>query len=134
MPDLRSIVNIEEIYSKGENLNKKNFWGFASNHCTKTMNKFTRFIDVYKMSIGWDDMFNEHLNIKFHDIPYEMQLGIILKFFNEATNVQVRLSNVCDKRLTLFVLCDLFDQCELHFDTFTKNIISSSTSFDNFQS
>lgn len=82
-----------------ENLNKKNIWNKLYKTCPKTMKKFCKWIDVYKKKYNWDDMFNAGCETggwkfpnskngrtvapKYHDLPLEMQVGILTKFFLE---------------------------------------------------
>ena len=62
------------------------------------MVKFHAWIDAYKKAVDWEKIFispsiygyNKRFNlkmpetIKFHDLPYEMQFGILLKFVAEV--------------------------------------------------
>lgn len=67
-----------------ENLNKQNFWNELNEKCPAVMAKFCKFIDEYKRKNDWKLMFKSR--IKFHDIPVEMQTGIVVKFIMEITN------------------------------------------------
>lgn len=91
------------------------------------MKLFCIWIDFYKSSVDWDDLFGDSWKDvstpKFHDIPFEMQFGIILAFFAEKINVNIRFQNVLDRPIVLTMICDLFEQCELHFDRFVKQEI-----------
>ncbi len=116
--NLNQLINIEDIVNSNDNLNKHNFWDILYKECPKTMNVFCSFIDNYKMEVQWNLIFSDHLSLKFHDIPFEMQLGIILRFFNDTTNVQVKCTNIVDKKLIIFMLCDLFEQCETFYLSF----------------
>lgn len=76
-----------------ENLNKENFWNDLHKKHPQAVDKFCKWIDEYKKRVGWDQLFmNEYFTgkaekripqIKFHDIPLEMQLGILGQFFIE---------------------------------------------------
>lgn len=74
-----------------ENLNKENFFNEIQLKYPKAMDQFRKWIDEYKSSVFWDILFCNQTYIKpgskfikFHDIPFEMQVGIIDKFFHEV--------------------------------------------------
>lgn len=67
-----------------ENLNKKNFWDEKMKTCPAIMKHFCKFVDEYKREHKWDKLF--HKKIKFHDIPIEMQTGIVVSFIMRITN------------------------------------------------
>lgn len=77
-------------------LNKENFWNEQMEKFPKSMKIFCAWIDEYKKAVDWGNLFNEHLNIKFHDIPYEMQQGIWIAFVKDIEN-------------------DFFEQCEWQY-------------------
>lgn len=68
-----------------ENLNKENFWNEMDARYPAAMHVFKGWIDMYKKEVKWDELFGEDLlePVKFHDLPYEMQIGIILRFISE---------------------------------------------------
>lgn len=78
---------------KTENLNKENFWNQLMEENPLSVKLFCDWMDEYKKIVGWDKLFNDEfretevLRIyeepKFHDIPYEMQIGILIKFFKD---------------------------------------------------
>ena len=83
------------------NLNKENFFNEIEAKYPEAMNEFQQWINDYKFSVVWDCLFNhnphffqtkQHADIsissnwpapKFHDLPYEMQVGIIMRFISE---------------------------------------------------
>lgn len=67
-----------------QNLTKENFWNEQMEKFPKSMKIFCAWIDEYKKTVDWVNLFNEHLNIKFHDIPYEMQQGIWIAFVKDT--------------------------------------------------
>lgn len=67
-----------------ENLNKQNFWDEKMKSCPAIMKHFCKFVDEYKQKNDWKKMFNK--KIKFHDIPVEMQTGIVIAFIMKITN------------------------------------------------
>lgn len=78
---------------KYENLNRKNFWDIAMKMCPLSVTAFTQWIDGYKResyvplntegaTSKWGAVANGY---KFHDLPMEMQVGIIFKFFYERS-------------------------------------------------
>jgi hypothetical protein len=62
----------------GQNLGKQNFWDPLREKCPMLVQRFCDFIDRYKDAVGWNERFGE--KVKFHDIPVEMQIGIICNF------------------------------------------------------
>lgn len=51
------------------------------------MEVFCKWIDEYKKAAGWNELFDNLSSglggIKFHDIPFEMQIGILCKFMQD---------------------------------------------------
>lgn len=85
-------------WKEGENLNKDNFWDAAHVLLPEATKRFCEWIDEYKKiqfpsadhqiaKFNWDMFFGNlitgHYQIKFHHIPFEMQIGIIFRFLNE---------------------------------------------------
>lgn len=77
-----------------ENLNKENFFNDLMKKCPKTVDSFCKWIDEYKKNVNWNKLFNSDSNWqdadgknalapKFHEIPIEMQVGILSRFFIE---------------------------------------------------
>jgi len=80
-----------------ENLNKENFWNDLHSKYPTAVNHFCEWIDKYKAEVGWNKLFNSDSNWqdangknapapKFHDLPFDMQNGIIAKFELELYN------------------------------------------------
>lgn len=76
-----------------ENLNKENFFDRMTALYPGGMQVFHGYVDAYKKQVNWDDLFNSNYQNaegknapapKFHEIPYEMQIGILLKFVSEV--------------------------------------------------
>ncbi len=71
------------------NLNKENFFNQQMIETPKAMAMFCKWIDEYKKEVGWDYLFNNynrivgHPEIKFHDIAFELQIGVLQRFFRE---------------------------------------------------
>lgn len=76
------------------NLNKENFFDAMLEKYPKAMQDFRNWIDEYKFQVNWSSLFNEqeirtdtyYHDIqapKFHDLPYELQYGIIVKYCTE---------------------------------------------------
>lgn len=65
-----------------ENLNKENFWDEMELKFPGAMNVFKQWIDGYKEEVKWDELFGEDLlePVKFHDLPFDMQVGILIRF------------------------------------------------------
>lgn len=80
-----------------ENLNKDNFWNEIEQKYPVQFKYFSEWIDNYKESVGWDSLFGNNIDavhykqhqIKFHDIPLEMQLGVILRFAGETCDPKI---------------------------------------------
>ncbi len=64
-----------------ENLGKENFWDPFMKKCPDAVGKFCKWIDQYKESVSWKTLFQEH--VKFHDVPFEMQYGILIDFLSD---------------------------------------------------
>lgn len=81
-------------------IEKENFFDEMSEKYPQAMDKFKEFIDKYKSSVEWDKLFdkanfnyNHRFNLptnrkslKFHDLPFELQFGVLVAFIIEATN------------------------------------------------
>lgn len=78
------------------NLNKANFFDEAFEKYPDAAKKFHTWIDNYKKEIGWNKLFGNTIRIdirdfidaarapKFHELPFDMQKGIILRFLCET--------------------------------------------------
>lgn len=80
-----------------QNLSKENFWDELHAKYPDGVDLFCKWIDEYKKEVNWNLLFNsdsEYQNTKgknalapkFHDLPYEMQIGIIDRFQTEIFN------------------------------------------------
>lgn len=82
------------------NLNKENFWDELERQFPDAVKRFYDWIDEYKIEAGWDKIFkcNEGTGqvVKFHEVPVEIQMGIISRFLFELTG-----SRAGDKNLVL---------------------------------
>lgn len=72
-----------------EGLTKENFWNEMKQKYPDTMAHFCRWIDEYKKEIQFNELFLngirvEQCRIKFHDLPYAMQLGIWLEYVSQS--------------------------------------------------
>lgn len=75
-----------------ESLTKENFWDALEKECPDSVKEFCTWIDEYKKKNNWDDLFNKNYRmegmkfrgVKFHDIPIEMQSGILMKYGNKV--------------------------------------------------
>ena len=74
------------------NLNKTNF--FTEDLRARypvAMKTFAEWIDQYKIAMEWNVIFNDQEDYtgtpggapKFHDLPFEMQVGILVRFIDE---------------------------------------------------
>lgn len=72
-------------------LTKENFFDAMSEKYPNAMQRFNDFIDKYKTSVNWNELFNDEESYtgtpgnapKFHEIPYELQVGVIMLFIRE---------------------------------------------------
>lgn len=64
-----------------QNLTKENFWNEQMEKFPKSMKIFCAWIDEYKKAVNWTGLFGTD-QMKFHNIPYEMQQGIWIRFAN----------------------------------------------------
>lgn len=71
------------------NLTKESFWNNIEKKFPDAFKKFSIWIDQYKIDVNWDSIFQLKPGmtetIKYHDLPIEMQLGILGKFMIENT-------------------------------------------------
>lgn len=69
-------------------LTKDNCFDELMQKYPKAMKIFCNWIDEYKKEVQWDNLFGNYTatgdigldSIKFHDIPYDMQVGIWIRF------------------------------------------------------
>lgn len=92
LPDIlkQEEMNIRLI----EPMTKENLWNELQEKYPIMMKKFCDFIDEYKRKVRWDEMFGAtvrpdwtHFPPKFHDLPFEMQVGIYMSFVFNTENV-----------------------------------------------
>jgi len=81
-----------------EGLTKENFFNEMNEIFPNAMRLFGKWIDEYKKKVEWDQLFqNKALRnpqqsityptaIKFHNIPYDMQVGIWIAFADTTLN------------------------------------------------
>jgi hypothetical protein len=70
-----------------KNLTKENFWNELYLEYPKNTQIFYDWIDNYKKLINWNLIFSPLL--KFHDLPYSMQLGIWIEFLIDTKNYEL---------------------------------------------
>jgi hypothetical protein len=117
---------------KIENLNKENFWNELQQTCPNAMKVFCKWIDQYKESIDWKSLFyNENIDdengigyrdIKFHHIPYEMQVGIIFRFLTEAFEHKWWTVEVSTRKNTLNYIRNEFFRLETRLTTAKEEV------------
>lgn len=66
------------------NLTKENFFNDLRKQYPAAVDYFSQWIDKYKQEVNWNELFGE--KVKFHDIPFEMQNGILARFELELFN------------------------------------------------
>jgi hypothetical protein len=72
-------------------LSKENFWDELTEKYQLQMLEFTAWIDGYKERTNWNVLFNNFGHrlsgtdeIKYHDLPFAMQLGIFIEYQMDA--------------------------------------------------
>lgn len=73
------------------NLNKESFWNPMRELYPDAVARFCEWIDEYKQIAGWSSLFGPR--VKFDDIPYEMQMGIMNRFFIEHFSSKEEYAN-----------------------------------------
>lgn len=71
-----------------QNLSKATFWDQIKKDHPVQMKQFSEWIDRYKLTDGWFLYIRE--GIKYHDLPFALQIGILAMFFREEFEVQHR--------------------------------------------
>lgn len=61
-----------------DKLSKENYWNEMQAKYPEAVQIFCDWIDKYKEKVGWASLFQD--GIKFHDLPFEFQNGIIARF------------------------------------------------------
>ena len=71
-----------------EGLTKENFFNEMEQQFPNAMKLFCEWIDEYKKAVNWNERFDsESLGInEFNDLPYDMQVGIWIKFADDTLN------------------------------------------------
>ena len=74
-----------------EKLTKENFWNDLYDQYPGEMKKFCDWIDDYKKRVDWQKLFftphaTHKRDIKYHDLPIAMQIGIFLQYVAETEN------------------------------------------------
>jgi hypothetical protein len=78
-----------------QNLTKENFWNRMMEQYPNATKKFCDWIDEYKVSVNWAILFGA--KIKFHDLPYEMQVGIWFSYALSIDNIESYVESIfCD--------------------------------------
>ncbi len=92
-----------------ENLNKISFWDSLHKTYPDAVNRFIEWLNEYKKEVSWEVLFLncaktdfERKEIKFHDIPIEMQFGILIRFNQEVCKdaCQLNYSKSMDLQVT----------------------------------
>ena len=105
------------LISNEDNLNKENFWNKCMEFYPKTTKDFCEFIDSYKQKVHWELLFQNYFNnkvgVKFHDIPFEMQLGIIIRYIFGSSYITVPNIPLV-KSKSIEYICEFFEHQELN--------------------
>ena len=73
-------------------LTKENFWNELREMYPEAVDHFCKWIDRYKEEVGWDGLFGEIF--KFHNLPFDMQNGIIARFDLECYNGRLKTAEI----------------------------------------
>lgn len=60
-------------------LNKKNFWDEMQKECPDAVQDFNKWLYGYYKKVKWEQFMPK---AKFYDLPIEMQVGILFKYFD----------------------------------------------------
>lgn len=75
-----------------QNLSKENFWNILKGMYPDAMDHFCDWIDKYKEEVDWETLFNNNkrwgTGIKFHDLPVEMQIGILGRYEHDISELE----------------------------------------------
>lgn len=63
-----------------KNLSKEDFWNIMYTKIPLATQCFCEWIDTYKAETGWKEKAPDW---KFHDLPIEMQIGVLMLFFED---------------------------------------------------
>jgi hypothetical protein len=61
-----------------QNITNAFFWNALKVQYPEAVQLFNKWVDDYKKEIGWDRYIKP--GVKFHDLPFELQNGIIARF------------------------------------------------------
>lgn len=64
-----------------KNLNKENCWNEIEAKYPDQFSAFASWIDFYKLDNNWKELFSQVEQVKFHDLPLAMQIGILIEYF-----------------------------------------------------
>jgi hypothetical protein len=67
-------------------MSKENFWNDIESRWAGGFEFFKQWIDDYKKEVGWEKLFGTQ--IKYHDLPEAMQIGIFLQYTIEANGTR----------------------------------------------
>ena len=81
-----------------DSLTKENFWNELHAKYPQAVDKFCKWIDEYKKEVDWGHLIlhfphghqKAGLPRKFHDLPFDIQIGILMRYIEEHHNVITR--------------------------------------------
>lgn len=83
------------------NLNKSDFWDPLREIAPDAVDKFCKWVDEYKKEVGWTEKLG--IELKFHDLPFELQVGIIHRFNLEMTVPIDDRNDACESATNHFI-------------------------------
>lgn len=83
--------------NKYEPITRENFFNQFEETHPKGLKHFCEWIDEYKKTVNWKQIFGTEL--KFHDLPFEMQVGILSRY--EAENDPYYIERAEDNMLEM---------------------------------
>lgn len=111
-------------------LSKENFWNKIEELYPKAFAEFSAYIDEYKKSVNWEKLFNGGIHHspeqgfheetrapKFHELPFEMQTGVVNQFLIGRINEEHNPVDV--PKITLFA-----NLARGAFDAIEKKIVN----------
>ncbi len=106
-----------------KNINRENFLDGIKDKYPSAFDHFNKWLGLYKNEVEWIKLFNHGSpryarmgwhNPDFHDLPFEMQAGIIARYLSEVQGEKEKYENVA------LPLC--MARIEKVFDGLNKNI------------
>lgn len=100
------------------NLNKKNFFNEIERSLPEVFYDFSRWIDEYKVNVEWELLFGSR---KFHDIPFEMQEGVLKRYFRERLGELINIPLELVAAMSIITVAFVRLQAKLEMERYLRN-------------